>query len=543
MLQENKFDFAGWWNEQSFSGKELFKITDTGTLLLNPVHFIKERSIADFSAQSADATLKTLQDRFTFVDTKMIESETEWNSTDDKLKFTEKIDILKDYLQKIVAVGNFEKYAAMLMEWEKAIHTIIEENYKAKLQLVLLAEGALESTNWKESAQLFKDISEKWKHAGYVEKFRNEKLWARIEAARQSFHERKRISQDDEEKEMMRNLDLKMEIVEQAEALANSEDWKKTTEDFLQLLDKWKSIGRTINKKNEELWQQLLAAKQVFFDRKKAHFGKIQEEQENNYIIKSAIAEKAVALQDSTEWNATTQAFATLAEEWKKTGKVPNEKSDELWKKYTEAQDKFFEAKRKYNEENRQILEANYNLKLALLKRAEEIKESFAWGEVTVEMNKLLDEWKKIGTVPKAHSQRIWEEFIAARKHFFARKDANKEKKKQQEDERKQKDEEYKVMRQKQDEERKANLTKQEEDRKAAIIKQAQDGLKDLIKAIEDEKENIEHFKTSIENITPSKKAAELRAHLENLIVESTHNLKKLEDKLNSIQKKQASYS
>ena len=98
-------------------------------------------------------------------------------------------------------------------------------------------------------------------------------------------------------------------------------------------------------------------------------------------------------------------------------------------------------------------------------------------------------------------------------------------------------------MRQKQDEERKANLTKQEEDRKAAIIKQAQDGLKDLIKAIEDEKENIEHFKTSIENITPSKKAAELRAHLENLIVESTHNLKKLEDKLNSIQKKQASYS
>ena len=118
MLQENKYDFAGWWNEQSFSGKELFKITDTGTLLLNPVHFIKERSIADFSAQSADATLKTLQDRFTFVDTKMIESETEWNSTDDKLKFTEKIEILKDYLQKIVAVGNFEKYAAMLMEWE-----------------------------------------------------------------------------------------------------------------------------------------------------------------------------------------------------------------------------------------------------------------------------------------------------------------------------------------------------------------------------------------------------------------------------------------
>ena len=75
--------------------------------------------------------------------------------------------------------------------------------------------------------------------------------------------------------------------------------------------------------------------------------------------------------------------------------------------------------------------EENYAQKLALLKRAEMLQDSTQWREATEELNELMTEWKKIGPVPRKHSNEIWERFIGARKKFFERKDANREKRKQ----------------------------------------------------------------------------------------------------------------
>ncbi len=91
----------------------------------------------------------------------------------------------------------------------------------------------------------------------------------------------------------------------------------------------------------------------------------------------------------------------------------------------------FFDAKRKHTEEIKTELEANYEKKKALVERAETLKNSNRWGETTGELNELFDEWKKIGQIPRAYGDKLWEEFNAARRFFFARKDANRENRKQ----------------------------------------------------------------------------------------------------------------
>ncbi len=502
MLQEQTFDLGAWWNEQSFAGKDLFKLEEDGSVTLSANNNIKERVIATVSAENAETVVKNLVEKFEQVEARVKEVEVEWVAAEDKHTMSEKIGQLKEYLRTVSALGDFEKFALLVHDWEHTLYRISEENYAGRLKLAELAESLANSTNWKETTQAFKDIADKWKQAGPTDRNKSDKLWSRIEAARGTYNDNKRKHHDEEEKDLLVNLDLKMDLVEQAEAIAASTDWKKTTETFHRLTDEWKTIGHTVNKKNEELWQRFLAAKSTFFDKKREHSEQVREEQERNYTVKAALVEKAEALKESTEWNVTAQAFAALMEEWKKTGRVPKEKGDDLWIQFTAAQEHFFQAKKAHTDEVRSVLENNYNLKADILKRAEQLQHSTRWGETTAEMLQLLEDWKKIGPIPRSYGDKMWEDFNAARKYFFAQKDANRE-------HRKQYAEQQKVVRV---EQAKANVGKLEAD-------------------IKEEEEKLIDFKNGIENITPGKKAAELRSHLEKLIVEGEQKIKRLKEK------------
>ncbi len=189
-------------------------------------------------------------------------------------------------------------------------------------------------------------------------------------------------------------------------------------------------------------------------------------------------------------------------EEWKKTGRVPQEKSEELWKRFTDAQEQFFSAKKAHFDGVKSLQEEKYNLKKELYDRAERIKNSTRWSDTTNELNELLDEWKKIGPIPRSYGDKLWEDFIAARKHFFARKDASRE-------------------------ERKQYMESQKEVR----AEQAKGMVKKMEQDIRDEEEKLVDFRNAIGNITPGKKAEELRTHLQQLIEESTKNIVRLKEK------------
>jgi polyhydroxyalkanoate synthesis regulator phasin len=148
----------------------------------------------------------------------------------------------------------------------------------------------------------------------------------------------------------------------------------------------------------------------------------------------------------------------------------------------------------------------NYEAKMKLLNRAEAIKNSGQWNDTTAEMNELLDEWKKIGPVAREHANKIWEQFIAARKHFFARKDAYRD-------------------------QRKHNVEAQ----KSVRTEQAKEMVSRLLREIQEEESKIADFTEALKNITPGKKAGELRSHLENLLAEGAKTLKRLKEKYDAV--------
>lgn len=500
---------SAWWEQLSFDHKSLFTLNEQGELMLMEFHDYKQRPVGTLTADNADMLFNLLVEKFPEVEAKVTELVTEWNAEEDKLKMLGKVERMKEYLNHANAIGDFHTIYKIVENLDKELSRLTEENYVKKLALVEKAESLSGGEDWKETTEALRTLAEDWKQIGHLDRRRNDELWARLEAAKDKFFERKREHQEDINKEMLQNLDLKMELVDKAEALAASEDWKKATDEFKALMEQWKGVGRTMHDKNEELWKRFTEANNAFFERKKQHFEVIHQEQEDNYNAKMALVEKAEALKESTEWNETTKAYTELMEEWKKLGRVPKEKSDEIWSRFNEARDFFFNNKRKNFEEFKLSLDDNYAQKLALLKRAEDLQDSTQWREATDELNELMDEWKKIGPVPRKHSNEIWERFLGARKNFFNRKDANREKRKQ-------------------------IIEKKEKER----VHQTADFVDKIKAELREEEEKLADFKQGIENITPGmKKEAELREHLTKLIAQTEHKIEHKKEKLEQAEK------
>jgi hypothetical protein len=499
-------DFLTWWDSLSFPGKERYGLSDSGALTLTQNG--AERTIANLTPANYEATFRQLTEKYTDLQAKLTELEAEWEKGEDKARLAGRVERLRENILHANALGDLDILAGKVSVWDKELQEISEANYELKKQLLNKAEQLSQSENFKEGTQAFRDLTEEWKKIGYTDRQRSDELWAKIEEAKDKFHERKRKYHDEQEKDMLQNLDLKLEIVAKAEELANSEDWKQTTEIYKQLLEQWKGIGPTMHEKNEELWTRFNTAKSNFFDRKRAHADRISGEQEENYAKKLALVERAEAMKDSREWNKTVQAYSELMEEWKKIGRVPKEKGDDVWNRLNEAKEHFFNAKREHFSNRNTEMENNLLQKRALVQRANALKNSTNWRDASDEMMELMEEWKKIGPVPHKIKEEIWEEFNAARKHFFKRKDEDRDKRRQ-----------YAEQRQ----------GKKLIDMHNFLIK--------LEEEYKDDEAKIVEFREAVDNITPGPKEKELRIHLANLITEIESGLEKKKEKIDKVRK------
>lgn len=488
----NSHKFNEMWAQFEFAGKEHCILSEAAELLLKGNGDFPERKLAMLHAENYESVIYALAEKFKDVEAKMTELHTEWEQAADKLKIAGKVARTKDYLDHAIALGNYQPFYEDLRQKAAFIQEQYEANYAEKIKLVEAAEALQDAEDWRNTTEAFRKIQEAWKNSHPIERHRNDQLWERIDQARNQFFERKRQHHDEMEQDMMQNLDLKLELCEKAEALAHSEEWRKTSELYKEFIEQWKTVGRVAShEKNEELWQRFIKARNVFFERKRNHYNAIQEEQEANYVAKLTLVEQTEALASSTDWKQTSQDMGTLMDQWKAIGRVPFEQADDLWRRLQLARDRFFEAKRLHAEEFKVGLEDNYAQKLALLNRAEVLKDTNSWRESTEELNELMTEWKKIGYIPREYGDDIWERFLAARKHFFERKDADREK-------------------------RKARFQHQLESR----YQQTKQFLLKIKAELKEEEDKLSEFTTSLEHTDPEArgKEQELRAHLTNLI-------------------------
>jgi hypothetical protein len=383
-----------------------------------------ERCIAAITESNKDYIVTSLQDRFKGLEEKVAEIEARFGSEPDTTRLGGLIARTRTYICTAIAIGD---YAALLGRLDLLGASLKESSQQAaasKEALCAEAEQLLAGDDSKEATQKMKALVQQFRDLPAGHDDRSLALKRRFDKAKDAFFKRRQGVLDAQEQEMEANLLAKVAICEQAEALQQSGDWKAATDAYQQLNEEWKKIGLVPRHRKEELWLRFNTAKDVFFARKKGHYEHIKTEQDDNYTKKLALVEKAEALQNSNEWKKTTDAFKALMDEWKQLGWAGQERGDEVWKRFMAAQDLFYKNKDAHYGQLRVELEDNYARKMALVVHAEALQHSEDFDGVTLELNEMMDEWKTIGRLAKEHGDGPWERFLAARRHFFDRKDA-----------------------------------------------------------------------------------------------------------------------
>ena len=245
-------------------------------------------------------------------------------------------DQIWDRFKAATAVIN-KKYQAYFEDL-KAQHA---ENLEAKKELcekveaIANKEDIKSSNEWNSLSKEIADIQKEWRTIGFATKKENQNIYDRFRAACDKFFERKRLFYTDFKDSMNANLDKKTALIEQAESIKTSTEWRKTTDQFINLQKQWKEIGAVPRKKSEQLWKRFRAACDEFFTERDKQ-NKPENDFYGNLKAKKALIDeiKAFNTEDATLKQDAAQSFN---ERWLSIGFVPFKEKDSIAAAFKEA--------------------------------------------------------------------------------------------------------------------------------------------------------------------------------------------------------------
>lgn len=224
-------------------------------------------------------------------------------------------------------------------------------NEQAKIQLCEQAEtlefgDSTPAPQWNVLTQQIIELQNQWKQIGPAPRKVNNELYARFRSTADKFFSAKAEYFKNVKDTQAQNLKLKAQLCEQAEALIDSTEWRKTTDRILQLKEEWKKIGPAPRKSSDAIWRRFMDACDKFFTNKK-HFHSAKRKEENgNLRVKKQILEQLHQLNDPQQQPDRDEAIARINElrsAWQQTGHVPIKEKDTLAEDYRATVGQLFE--------------------------------------------------------------------------------------------------------------------------------------------------------------------------------------------------------
>lgn len=308
------------------------------------------------------------------------------------------------------------------LEKQKLENLGIKNEILEKLKTLIASEETLKKTY-----DEFRELQAEWKEVGMVPSGEVSNLWQSYHFLVEKFFDKVKINKELRNLDMKKNLELKVELCEKAEELLLETSIIKSFKELQKLHDEWKEIGPVPQEQNDEVWERFKAATDKINDRRREHYGKLQEEQQQNLLAKTGLCEQAEELlaadpKNMKEWQENTNKMNELFNVWRTIGRAPKKENTAIWDRFKGSMNTFFANRKDFLNTIKDEQLNNYNLKVDLCVEAESIKDSDDWKNTTQELIRLQKEWKKIGPVPRKHSDKIWKRFRAACDEFFNRK-------------------------------------------------------------------------------------------------------------------------
>ncbi|WP_339734447.1 DUF349 domain-containing protein [uncultured Sunxiuqinia sp.] len=223
-----------------------------------------------------------------------------------------------------------------------------KKNLDAKTVLCEKAEEIanaeiLNHKDWDKRSRELVELQKVWRTIGFAPKKDNNRIYERFRSACDQFFDAKREFYAENKELQMNNLQMKTDLCVQAEALKDSTDWRKTTEEFIRIQKKWKDIGPVPRKHSDPIWKRFRAACDYFFDNKSKHFHHVDEEQVENLKLKKELIEEVKNYKPSKSEDVNLENIKEFQRRWTDIGHVPFKDKDVVQNEFRDAVNMHFD--------------------------------------------------------------------------------------------------------------------------------------------------------------------------------------------------------
>lgn len=221
-----------------------------------------------------------------------------------------------------------------------------EDNLTKKTELCEKVENIAKDEiknagDWDKKTKEIIAIQAEWKTIGFAPQKMNVKIFERFRAACDDFFGKKAEFFKNMKQQFSENIEKKKALVEQAQALQDSTDWKSTSDKLIALQKEWKTIGMVPKKQGDKLWNDFLTACNHFFDARNNANAGTRNEERANLEKKRDIIKQLETLADNPEGNVQEQA-RELIDQYNAVGHVPFKEKDNVYKEYHNILDRLY---------------------------------------------------------------------------------------------------------------------------------------------------------------------------------------------------------
>lgn len=200
---------------------------------------------------------------------------------------------------------------------------------------------------WEEATKTIIAAQQEWKTLGFASRKVNNALFARFRKACDNFFTLKGEHYRAVKDELATNLAKKIALCEQAEALSESTDWRRTADRLVALQKEWKTIGTVAKKQSDAVWQRFQKACDTFFEARKRNQGEGRSEEQTNLKAKREIIEALKAIGADTPRAEAMPKVKELQARWQEIGHVPFREKDKIYDEYRTLCDAFYSRVRR----------------------------------------------------------------------------------------------------------------------------------------------------------------------------------------------------
>ncbi len=281
----------------------------------------------------------------------------------------------------------------------------LKKNLELKVSLCEKAEELLLEPNPVNAFRSLQDYHNQWREIGPVPAESKNEIWERFKEATSKINKRHHEYFEKQKDEQKKNLDAKIALCEEVEGinaqeLSNFKEFDENAEKVIKLQKIWRTIGFAPKKQNNKVYQRFREACDAFFEKKRGFYADNKEIQLNNLQLKTELCVQAEALQESTDWKATSDALIKLQKEWKEIGPVPRKQSEKCWKRFRKACDTFFNRKAGFFAQLDNSYEDNLKAKVAIIEELEGFEPGTDVQAAFEKLKEIQKRWTDIGFVP-----------------------------------------------------------------------------------------------------------------------------------------------